>query len=109
MTLAILPGVSVVLAVAAVGLTLCIRPFVPLVKLHSERPWNCNLCMSFWGSLAATIVLSVGFCLGLTPFTVSGAAASVLLVIVAGAAAIPLATTILRILAAEKIGEAGKQ
>lgn len=102
-TLSDLPGVAITIAVAAVGLTLVIRVFLsPLQKI--KRPGNCNFCMSSWCSAFCLLLLSLTYCFALQPFTVSGAAWGVAIIGIASAAAIPLATRILKILAAEKEG-----
>lgn len=51
----LLSGV-VMVAFGAVGLTTLVRALLPLRLTESTKPWSCDLCMSWWSSLACVVV-----------------------------------------------------
>jgi hypothetical protein len=100
-TIANLPGIAITIAVAAVGLTLVIRArFVSPFQML-KKPWSCNLCMSSWCSAFTLALLSAAYCLSRRPFTARAVVEGVVVLGIASAAAIPLATLALRIFEVE--------
>jgi hypothetical protein len=49
-------------AAGAVGLTTVLRSIVPARWVEGTRPWSCDLCMSWWSSIACiAVALVVGY------------------------------------------------
>ena len=50
--------IIIVASLGSVGLTVALRAVPPFSKWNEEgiKPWACDLCMSFWGTLLFCIV-----------------------------------------------------
>jgi hypothetical protein len=86
-----IPLVALAIALSAAGLTLVARALIPLFW-RDVKPWSCDLCMSWWGGLAATLLLLA-----------ATAAVGVPYFAVAFTASIPLAVLILSAVALSKV------